>query len=101
MKPEPQISIPETIVAVLTLAAATLASYSGAISGDALVALYGSVLGYVFGRVRNGTENSNGGIRSTPSLTRSPDTPPFNVQEAETRAGEGHTPYVPPGTGSE
>lgn len=44
-------------MAVVALVGATTATVLGEISSDALVGMYGTVLGYVFGRVRNGVEN--------------------------------------------
>jgi FlaG/FlaF family flagellin (archaellin) len=52
------VSITEAVVAIVVILAVTVATVTGKMSSDASVGIYGSVLGYVFGRVRNGTETN-------------------------------------------
>lgn len=47
----------ETAVGLAVVGCATIAAHWGVITGDALVGVYASVLGYVFGRVRTATQN--------------------------------------------
>lgn len=56
MKERNHIGIAEGAVAVVALVGATVSAILGQVSSDALVGLYGTVLGYVFGRVRSGIE---------------------------------------------
>lgn len=58
MKKELQVSVTEAVVAVVAIVAATITTVTNHLSSEALVLVYGSVLGYVFGRARNGIENN-------------------------------------------
>lgn len=57
MLDELRVSVTEAAVAVVTILSATAAMFTGNLSSDAYVGLIGYVLGYVFGRVRNGRES--------------------------------------------
>lgn len=74
------ISSAEAVVAVVALVGATTATILGEISSDALVGMYGTVLGYVFGRVRNGIEH-----RAEEKAVQRPKPEP--VEERSTSAG--------------
>lgn len=45
--------IPETVVASVAAVCATVAAVLGHLSSDGLTAVYGAILGYIFGRVHN------------------------------------------------
>ena len=49
-------------VAICIVISATVAAYRGIISGDGLIGLYGSLLGYIFGAAA-----TNGGVKGANS----------------------------------
>ena len=98
---EIRLSIPEMAVAVATLVAATVAAtVADTISGDALVALYGSVLGYVFGRARTGVQTANGmgGVRTLARQVAEEALPMVHKAAIDKQQKKENTKHTVPGT---